>query len=570
MAETKGFNLADALASVPKTDTGEERLERIDIDRLFDDPNNFYSMSDLDGLAETIELIGLQQPVRVRPDPGAPGNYIIVSGHRRRAAIQMLVNDGREDLRRIPCIVEQPAESEAMQELRLIFANSGTRRLTDPELAAQADRVTELLYKLKEEGVEFPGRMRDHVAEACQVSKSKLARLKVIETGLRGELHQLWLEGKVNESAAYALARMPEELQYRINGVTRGKVPDGGTLEHLLKRNGAGCSWMPAALTCPDGKPCSHAKGFLAHALDRPGDEACDGTKCCLDCHDGATCDYYSCTRMCSRAVSAKKRRKSDEKAKAERAEERRITKIQKASIPYARRIAHAADAAGLPDDVRLNWDYSSFTLGQIRQWADGVFSDSWPSYWPVQLMPENLGHPLAAAKTLQCSADYLLGLTDELHPAASPRAYITDHNPEAPTEAVGLFDLGDNLGLYRTFVIWDGKGWVFPFYASIDGPCVGWYPIPETPGESVEETPDDQEETPDDPEEEAPEEEAQEANVPEDINSCGVCSIGISPSGICRAAAKCTLFPAPDCCGECDEDCDMRCEWLTEEDKHE
>ena len=135
MAETKGFNLAKALGSVSKSDT--ERIERIDIDRLGDDPKNFYSLSDLDSLAENIELVGLQQPLRVRSDREAHGYYIIVSGHRCRAAIQKLVDDGREDLRQIPCIVEQPAESEAMQELRLIFANSGTRKLTDPEIAAR-------------------------------------------------------------------------------------------------------------------------------------------------------------------------------------------------------------------------------------------------------------------------------------------------------------------------------------------------------------------------------------------------------------------------------------------------
>lgn len=497
MAESKGFNLADVLKAVPKTDTGPERIERIDIDRLTDDPRNFYQLSDLDGLVENIELIGLQQPLRVRPDPETPGQYVIVSGHRRRAAIRRLLDEGREDLRMIPCIVEQPAESEAMQELRLIFANSGTRKLTDAEIATQADRVTALLYKLKEEGVNFPGRMRDHVAEACQVSKSKLARLKVIETGLHGEWLYRWQEGQVNESAAYALARMPEDLQYRINGVTRGKVPDGGTLEHLLKRNGAGCNWAPDSLTCPDGKPCSHAKGFLVHALDRPGDEACDGTKCCLDCHDGAKCDYCACSRMCSKAASARKARQIENKDKARRAEQRRITAAQKATIPYARRIVRAADAAGLPDDVRFAWDYSSFTLGEIRQWADGVFSDHWPSYRPVQLMPEDLSHPLEAAKTLQCSADYLLGLTDELHPTASPEplGYREGPGPEGKRQdAVGIFDFGDGLDLYRCFITWDGEKWAFMSNITFEGKLVGWYPIPDIPNTPEKETPESKE----------------------------------------------------------------------------
>ena len=177
MAETKSFNLAEILKDVPKLDTagdGQKRIEYIDIAFLEDDPKNFYTLSDLDSLVENIELVGLQQPLLVRPDPDATGYFIIVSGHRRRAAIRKLVDEGREELRTIPCIVESGQESAAMQELRLIFANSSSRKLTDAEIADQADRVTALLYQLKEEGVEFPGRMRDHVAEACQVSKSKL------------------------------------------------------------------------------------------------------------------------------------------------------------------------------------------------------------------------------------------------------------------------------------------------------------------------------------------------------------------------------------------------------------
>ena len=177
MAETRSFNLAEILKDVPKLDTtgdGRKRIAYIDIARLEDDPKNFYTLSDLDSLVENIELVGLQQPLLVRPDPDAAGYFIIVSGHRRRAAIRKLVDEGREELRTIPCIVESGQESAAMQELRLIFANSSSRKLTDAEIADQADRVTALLYQLKEEGVEFPGRMRDHVAEACQVSKSKL------------------------------------------------------------------------------------------------------------------------------------------------------------------------------------------------------------------------------------------------------------------------------------------------------------------------------------------------------------------------------------------------------------
>ena len=143
---------------------------RIQLDQIDPDPNNFYSLEGLDDLAANIELIGLQQPLRVRPG-SEPGRYTIVSGHRRRAAIMMIRDGGSGQFDGgVPCIVDRGEASKALQELRLIYANSATRVMSAAEISKQAERVTQLLYELKEQGVEFPGRMRDHVAEACQVS----------------------------------------------------------------------------------------------------------------------------------------------------------------------------------------------------------------------------------------------------------------------------------------------------------------------------------------------------------------------------------------------------------------
>ncbi len=40
--------------------TAREQIEYIDIDRIDDDPRNFYELSGLDELAANIELLGLQ------------------------------------------------------------------------------------------------------------------------------------------------------------------------------------------------------------------------------------------------------------------------------------------------------------------------------------------------------------------------------------------------------------------------------------------------------------------------------------------------------------------------------
>lgn len=94
-----------------------------------------------------------------------------------------------------------------MQELRLLYANADTRRMSGADIARQAGRVQELLYELKEQGVDFPGRMRDHVAEACKISKSKLSRLEAIRSHLAPDIRKVYWDGpekgRLNEAAAY-------------------------------------------------------------------------------------------------------------------------------------------------------------------------------------------------------------------------------------------------------------------------------------------------------------------------------------------------------------------------------
>ena len=210
------FNLADVLRDVSAQDLGQEGREKLvylDIDLLDPDPRNFYKLSGIEELAANIELLGQQQPARVRVHPDNPERYMIVSGHRRHAAHKLLASEGKERFRQMACIVEEPAGSAALQELRLIYANSDTRSMTHREISEQAERVEALLYQLKEEGMEFPGRMRDHVAEACKVSRSKLARLKVIRENLIPELDELNKQDKLPESVAYVLAKMEPEDQ---------------------------------------------------------------------------------------------------------------------------------------------------------------------------------------------------------------------------------------------------------------------------------------------------------------------------------------------------------------------
>ena len=307
--EKRKFNVMDVLgeqlAGVAELNTtGPEQIEYIDIGLLDGDERNFYQLTDIDELADNIQMCGLQQPIRVRAGEG--GRFTIVSGHRRRAALAQLVKKGLDQFRRVPCIRETDDVSPALQELRLIFANSSTRKLTSAEIGEQAERVEALLYQLKEDGFEFPeGRMRDVVAAACNTHGSKLARIKVIREHLLSNLRPAWDGGKMPEQAAYALAQFPADMQMRISGVFP-QLPTGSTLEKLLRLyKDRGYRWEPR-LTCPDGKECKRGDAFLRHDAECCGCDVCGGQTCCLECSQG-TATYYPCDEACSKAKAKRK-----------------------------------------------------------------------------------------------------------------------------------------------------------------------------------------------------------------------------------------------------------------------
>lgn len=415
------FNLADVLRGVEAQDLGQagrEQIQYIDIDLIDPDPKNFYKLSDLDELAANIELVGLQQPLRVRVHPDDAGRWMIVSGHRRRAAIRQLVDEGKDQLRAVACIVEQPAGSDALQELRLIYANSGTRKLTPAEISRQAERVEMLLYELKEQGMEFPGRMRDHVAEACKVSKSKLSRLKVIREKLIPELLEMFEAGKLSENAAYTAARASIRAQRLIySGATRGYVNEwqfSGAISEVETQE--------KIKRCHLGGPCSH----VDIRLDKYAEQRripC-GAYCCAECHRLAKCDF-SCT-WCSEEkgkaqeqekaekAAAREERKAEEAKRAERDAYEYALKVQQFKNYGERRatlgITLKAFYNGYLDATYTDEDLETIERFECGEEVPGQYADSildYMSYERIAMLAEDLS----------CTIDYLFGRTDTPQP---------------------------------------------------------------------------------------------------------------------------------------------------------
>lgn len=498
----KKFDMGDfakALAQ-PVSESGTERaqIEYIDIDLLDSDPNNFYRLNGIPELADSIATIGLQQPILVRD--GENGHMVIVSGHRRAAAIRLLLKDGRADLREVPCIRERDDASPALRELRLIYANSATRVLSSAEIAQQAEKVRALLYQLKEEGFEFPGRMRDHVAEACNISKSKLARLEKIEKGLASCYRDAWKAGTLPEDTADALSSLPEATQERVKRLCPKTTPSAGRIRDTAKRG----EYLTASFKCPGGAACTHMDKFFRHDLMANSWETCGGEKCCLKCRSGGAHDPAgycgaACAEMCSKArekyEKAKEKKKASDAAAAAKAQSEAAAMV----CAQARRIVRAADAAGLSDDVKLSSAYvRSVTVGRLRALSDGTAPDGEVDRYGGDVLPWRTMDAAKNAKTLHCSVDYLLGLTDELKPVTTELGqgalalWIPGSiSPGDPCDVVADFVVGEDVRgrkiVVRKACQWDGSSFRFrEGGAEINAEVVRWLALP--PVENEEE----------------------------------------------------------------------------------
>lgn len=516
----KKFEMGDYLKTlaqpVSNSDTGREQIEYIDVDLLDKDQNNFYQLSDLDALADNIATVGLQQPIRVRD--GENGHVVIVSGHRRTAAIRKLVEEGRTDLREVPCIRERGEASPALQELRLIYANSATRDMSSAEISQQAEKVRELLYQLKEEGYEFPGRMRDHVAEACKISKSKLARLDVIRKSLAPDICKVYWDGpktkRMSEDAAYNLARLPVAIQWKVVDAYRGQAQGDSGLKYLYAGTVEAVAQSvnkisDAKAKCPDGAACTHKSAQIAHAVkvrvkDRRLSCGCE-RGCCAKCGALQSCKSV-CPKLLSRQKELKAAAKAEKSAEAAEREARDRPAIERIDAIW-RRFGSLREQAGLTpkqyfEKIDCPWSRLSERAESLEAGREKfTANDNLPFGYNVCL--SDINRWAAAADALGCSVDYLMMRTDEPRiadeVASVPRTCAGQTSlaawmpggttPAEPCDVVAEFDLsGDGELTSRSLCRWDGEAFRFgKGRDKIEVRVVRWLALPD-----VEEKSDD------------------------------------------------------------------------------
>lgn len=407
------FNLADYIqppAGAAKP--AERKLQMIPTRKIFANDKNFYDTSKVDDLIDSILMQGLLDPLTVRP-PGDGEGYIIISGHRRHRALMTILDDHlAEDTKPFettPCFVRDPGD-ELMEELMLIQANSATRVLTSAETSKQVDRVRDLLYGLKSQGYEFPGRMRDYVASACNISASKIARLDTIKTKLIPQIKQYYDDGRMPESVAYEIAKCSADDQQLIAKV-KGNGQDGlgamrcGEAERILSDRDS-LAARKCKYAC--GVPCGNVVKSLQKTTGNYM-RSCERT-CCMECYDVATCDKY-CKVAKDRHLQLREDKAKTEQCREERCREERKQRADKCAAYWAR-LHDAIDQHG-----------HSAELAAVMHITETALEAGDTYYAPYrQCMPEELDALVAAADILGVTTDYLLCRTDDPHFTVLPQ----------------------------------------------------------------------------------------------------------------------------------------------------
>ena len=232
-ASNKKFNLTELLnqrskEAAPQGQQGAAEAEKetaattasttADIYDLIPSKDNFYSVEDVQDLKQSIELLGILQPLLVTDEED--GKRRIIAGHRRRLAIMQLVDEGKERFRYVPIMVK-PTKNAILDRLALIMTNR-FREKTDWEKMTESIETEKLVQELKAQ-MDIPGRTRDLLAEIIDASPATLGRYKAIYNNLTAELMAEFKAGKIGVSVIYEISQLEKEWQLRTLEVFRGK-----------------------------------------------------------------------------------------------------------------------------------------------------------------------------------------------------------------------------------------------------------------------------------------------------------------------------------------------------------
>ena len=332
------------IVSTEKPDVVELELSDIEESR-----DNFYSMSGVEQLKQSIKMFGVMEPIIVaRKSSG----YRIISGHRRYTAVKQLSEEGNEQFNRLPAIVKD-VQDDLMEKLALIMSNY-FRDKTDWEKILEAVQTEELLQKLKEYK-KVSGKVRDLAADILKTSTAQLAKYKAIHNNLSDDWKKELQENRIGISVAYEVSGIDKDQQKRlfdayvknnhsitlaeakkVKEIVEGKAPNPSTGQYEEK--------APAAVDdVEDPSEYVPASTFMDVPEELPEEEEDTAPEIsrskCYNCTEYETCpnvrqDVTECEDYHSRSAAKKtdEQRYSEKQARIDKKTQEKLEEMEDAA----------------------------------------------------------------------------------------------------------------------------------------------------------------------------------------------------------------------------------------------
>lgn len=175
-----------------------------------------YEIRDIKALALDISKRGIKTPLTVIPDGN--GEYIIISGHRRKAANDLAVKEyGYEQGEYLPCILDKgPEKGREFTTIEDLILDNLQREKTDYERMKEIVVFKECIEKRKALGEEIKS-VRDVVMDRLGVSNTEITRFEKISNSMIEELMPAFKEELIASTVAYEVAKLDEPYQVYIN-----------------------------------------------------------------------------------------------------------------------------------------------------------------------------------------------------------------------------------------------------------------------------------------------------------------------------------------------------------------
>lgn len=194
------------------SDSFIDSLKMLEVGQIIPNENNFYEMTEIEELAEDIERQGLMSVLVVTEDNG---EFHLISGHRRLAAVKLLIDEGRRKSTTVPCYIKS-AKSADETQLDLIMLNATQRKYSDSDTMREYEELERIFKAMEQAGKPVKGKIRNNIARVLNVSPAQIGKIDNIKHNAIPDVEQAVKSGEMSISTANEVAKLAPEQQKEI------------------------------------------------------------------------------------------------------------------------------------------------------------------------------------------------------------------------------------------------------------------------------------------------------------------------------------------------------------------